>query len=220
MYESLANRIIDVARKHATPPPYGVVNDFTPYVPDLLDASDTDLQAVLRRNEGKGFQLRFGWRNLKEYFEVGGGWGPKEWLNTGYLEGVMFKGQKIPQPGQPGVDWCGVFAAYCWVKGGVSTAKWKFPGVGGPDVVKVGGNKGISVGDIAILDGPLYHHFLVTAINGPADKGSTSVDAINGNSDYQGITTKKNMAKIDDIKAYLTVPNKMFIDVLGDMYGN
>ena len=206
MYEALANRILGVARAHATPTPYGVVNDFAPYEPDPRDDSDPDLQGVLRR-AGKGTRLRFGWRNLKEYFEVGGGWGPKEWHNTGYLEGVILNGYKIPQPGFPGVDWCGVFAAYCWVKGGVTGAKWSFPGITGPDVTKVYGTKGISVGDIAILEGPLWHHFLTTAIHGPTAQPSTTFADITGKCNYPDITTKKNMARIQDIKAYVTVPN-------------
>jgi hypothetical protein len=215
MKAGLANSILEVFKKHATPQPYGCVNDLMPYLTDPRDDSDPDVQTVRKRNQGA--KLRYGWRNLKEYFEVAGGWTSVQWKNTSYLEGVMLNGRRIPQPGASGIDWCGIFATYCWIKGGLPGARWTFPGLSGPDVVKKPGHKGLTAGDIAILDGPLWHHFLVGGFDGSPDKDSTIAISLNGNSDYQGITTKHEV-RVGDIKAYYTVENP-FLDRLEKMYG-
>jgi hypothetical protein len=165
-----ANTIINVARGEAIPPPYGKVNDFL-------------------TEPGGDPKVRYGWKRLKEYFEVAARYNDGHWRIPGYLDGVKLKNKRIPQPGQSGIQWCGIFATWVWIKAGVPGVYWASPGIKGPDVKIIAGFKGIGLGDIGVQTGGLVHHFIISKINGPPDKPGTTVETINGNSTYQGITT-------------------------------
>lgn len=191
MDSRFAATIKQIAMAEASPQPYGKVNDasFQP---------------------GEGQTVRFGWRRLKEYFEVAAKFKEQHWKIPGYLDGVKIRGKRIPQPGQSGVSWCGIFATYVWIKAGVPDIRWAMPGVAGPNVKKIAGSAGIGIGDIAVEKGSLVHHCIVTAING------TSVETVNGNSDYQGITIKNK--PISNISYFYTVQDD-FYNYLESQYG-
>jgi hypothetical protein len=219
-----AQKIINIAKAEAQPAPYGKVNDFQ--------------EVIGKPNE------RFGWENLKGYFEVAGGFTEAHWKQKGQfngeeitaLDGVRLKNKRVPQKNTnkdgtiswSGTQWCGIFAVWCWIKAGVPNVKWGFPGVKGTNVRLVPDlsnpkNKDltladIGLGDIAVLKEkdptkpPLVHHFLVTDIF-PASK---EIVTINGNSDYQGITTKT--VKKSDVVYFYTVKDD-FLNILRDLYG-
>ena len=134
-----ANTIINVARGEAIPPPYGKVNDFL-------------------TEPGGDPNVRYGWKRLKEYFEVAARYNDGHWRIPGYLDGVKLKNQRIPQPGQSGIQWCGIFATWVWIKAGVPGVYWASPGIKGPDVKIIAGFKGIGLGDIGVQTGGLVHH--------------------------------------------------------------
>ena len=197
MDSRFAPAVIQVAKEEATPQPYGKVNDkfFEPGVE-------------------KG--LRFGWKRLKEYFEVAGKWTEAHWRMPGYLDGVKLNNKRVTQPGTSGLNWCGIFATWVWIKAGVPGVSWGFPGVKGPNVKKVAGYKGIGLGDIAVLNGALVHHCIISDIKGDVDNGSAQLETINGNSDYQGITIKP--ITLQQINCYYTIEDK-FYDMLKAQYG-
>ena len=144
---------------------------------------------------------RFGWRRLKQYYdEAAEGVTPLWWRQTGEislakqtqvitnLNGVRGHTWRVPQPNAPsGVQWCGIFATWCWIKGGVHT-KWPW---GGPP-------RGVSKrwmydkppapkpGDILVQGGTLSHHCILL----PDSAGADEFLVLNGNSDYQSITIK------------------------------
>lgn len=183
------DNIIRVAEAEAQPAPYGKVNDF---------------QRVYAN--GKMTNERFGWERLKEYIEVAAKFTAQHWKIPGYLDGVRINNKRIP----PGIHWCGIFATWVWITAGVPGVYWGMPGVKGPSVKKIAGSAGISKGDIGVLNGDLVHHFIVAEVNG------TSIKTINGNSLYQGITTKKN--QLSEINCYYTIEDKFF-NKLKSMYG-
>lgn len=188
-----ASTIVKIAAEEASPTPYGKVND-------------------ARSEPGEGQNVRFGWRKLKDYFETAAKFTERHWKIPGYLDGVKMRNKRIPQPGQSGISWCGIFATYIWIKAGIPGIKWEFgTGITGPNVKKVAGAGGIAVGDIAVLKGGLVHHCIVSNIEGEA-----SFETINGNSDFQGITIKKN--KISEISYYYTVQDDFF-NYLKSQYG-
>ncbi len=185
--------IVRIATEEATPTPYGKVND-------------------ARSEPGEGQNVRFGWRRLKEYFDVACKFTDRHWKIPGYLDGVKIKNKRIPQPGQSGISWCGVFATYIWIKSGVPGISWEFGvGVQGPNVKKMAGSKGIAPGDIAVLKGGLVHHCIVSRFD-----GEKSIETINGNSDFQGITIKKN--NLTEISYYYTMQDD-FYNFLQSQYG-
>ena len=196
MDSRFAASVIRVAREEATPPPYGKVNDKLP--------------------EPGEPGARFGWKRLKDYFETAGKFTENHWRQPGYLDGVRLNNKRVPQPGQSGINWCGIFATWVWIKAGVPGVYWGFPGVKGPNVKLVYGYKGIGLGDIAVMQGSLVHHCIVSDIKGPADKGSTQIETINGNSDYQGITIKPET--LQHVSCFYTIEDKFF-DFLKSQYG-
>lgn len=200
MDSRFAQTIINIAKEEATPEPYGKVND----------------KEIVYQG-GKPTNLRFGWEHLKEYFEVAAGYTEGHWRMPGYLDGVKINNKRIPQPGQDGVHWCGIFATWVWIKAGVMGVKWGNPGVKGANVIKKDGFKGIGLGDIAILKGKLVHHFIVTKINGSPELGTTTIETVNGNSDYQGIRIKP--AVLQDVVYYYTVEDAFF-NYLKSQYGS
>jgi hypothetical protein len=199
MDSRFAQTIVNIAKEEATPEPYGKVND---------------KERVYEG--GKMTPYRFGWERLKEYFEVAAGYTEGHWRMPGYLDGVKINNKRIPQPGQDGVHWCGIFATWVWIKAGVMGVKWGNPGVKGANVVKRDGFKGIGLGDIAILKGKLVHHFIVTKINGSPDLSTTTIETVNGNSDYQGIRVKP--AVLQDVVYYYTFEDPLF-NYLKSQYG-
>jgi hypothetical protein len=84
-------------------------------------------------------------------------------------------------------------------------------------VVKRAGFKGIGLGDIAILKGKLVHHFIVTKINGSPDLSTTTIETVNGNSDYQGIRIKP--AVLQDVVYYYTFEDPLY-NYLKSQYGS
>ena len=192
-----ANTIINVARGEAIPPPYGKVNDFL-------------------TEPGGDPNVRYGWKRLKEYFEVAARYNDGHWRIPGYLDGVKLKNKRIPQPGQSGIQWCGIFATWVWIKAGVPGVYWASPGIKGPDVKIIAGFKGIGLGDIGVQTGGLVHHFIISKINDPPDKPGATVETINGNSTYQGITTISR--PLSAFSYYYTLDSGFF-GVLQKMYG-
>ena len=184
-----ADNIVRIARAEAEPAPYGKVNDS---------------QRVF--SNGKMTNERFGWQRLKEYFEKAAKFTDQHWKIPGYLDGVRVNNKRIP----PGIHWCGIFATWVWIEAGIPAVYWGMPGVKGPNVVKVAGSAGISKGDIGVLQGGLVHHFIVADING------SSITTINGNSMYQGITTKTN--QMTEVSYYYTFQDP-FRDFLASQYG-
>ena len=159
--------------------PYGEIgaNALNGIVSDL----DTTTELL---SWGGSRQIRKGWKNLKEFFDVAvQGWTEQHWKVNGYLDGVKVPGRRIPQPNKPsGMSWCGIYATWVWIKAG-KTTKW-VPGVGPTNAVKVAGNKDIQVGDICVQYGGEVHHFIPVAINGD------DITGVNGNSNYQSILAK------------------------------
>lgn len=192
-----ANTIINIARGEAIPPPYGKVND-------------------LLSEPGEELTVRYGWKRLKEYFEVAAKYTDRHWKIPGYLDGVKLKNKRVPQPGQSGIQWCGIFATWVWIKAGVPGVYWGSPGVKGPDVKMIAGYKGIGLGDIGVLTGNLVHHFIISRIDGPTDVSGTRVETINGNSMYQGIMTVSKT--LSAFSYYYTLDSGLF-GVLQKMYG-
>ncbi len=210
MNNYFADKVIKIARDCAAVGSYGCVNDFDPYVPDAKDASEKDPYILAVLNDAKDplkkgkYQLRFGWRNLKTFYEKAGGFGPEKWKDRATLEGVMLKGKKIPQPGTPGstgLDWCGIFATWCWVEAGIPDVKWGWPDTKGPWISKIFGSKGIGRGDIGFI-AHKSHQFIVCGFQGALDNPNTLIEVVSGNSDYQGI--KKETFKMRDIVAYVS----------------
>jgi hypothetical protein len=116
----------------------------------------------------------------------------------------MLNGKKIPQPGTPGstgIDWCGVFATYCWIEAGVPGVRWGWPDTVGSWVSKSFGTKGIGRGDIGYIKHK-DHQFIITDFTGPITDRNTFAKVVSGNSDYQGI--KKESFAMHDIVAYVS----------------
>lgn len=202
-----AKSIIAFAGNECEPAPLGKINDKLPPTADDLDGKDPP----------KGLLIRRGWKHLKEIFEVAAGFNDNHWRIPGYLDGVRLNNHRVPQPGASGIQWCGIFATYCWINGGVPGARWTMPGVGGPGVKKVMGSKGIDVGDIGVIAaGGLMHHFLVEGFRND-DRGPAAIlETINGNSDYQCI--KRKPTPLAQVAAYYTVEDP-FTKMLMATYG-
>lgn len=142
----------------------------------------SDLDTTIEQGNGYNKTVRRGWKNLKEFFDVGvSGWTENHWKAPGYLDGVKIPGKRVPQPGRSGVSWCGIFATWCWIKAG-KDSKW-VAGLGPTNANKISGNQGIQVGDICVQGGPEVHHFI-------AIDTSAGLKGVNGNSDYQSILIK------------------------------
>lgn len=211
MNKYFADKVIKIARDSAAIGKYGFVNDGDTYVPDpILDAKETDpnVLAVLKAAKDPAtksqFPLRFGWRNLKMIYEKACGWGPSKWNDRAALEGVMVRGKKIPQPGTPGstgIDWCGIFATYCWVEAEIPGVRWAFPDTKGPWVTKTFGSKGIGKGDIGFIEHKA-HQFIICDFRGPLDDPKTLIEVVSGNSDFQGI--KMETFSMRQIVAYVS----------------
>lgn len=210
MNNYFADTVVKIARDCAGVGTHGCVNDFDPYVPDVRDAGEKDPNVLAILNDAKDpmkkgkYQLRFGWRNLKMFYEVAGGYGPANWKDRATLEGVMLKGKKIPQPGTPGstgLDWCGIFATWCWAAAGIPNVRWGWPDTKGPWISKVLGPKGIGRGDIGFIEHKA-HQFIICGFQGPLNNPNTLIDVVSGNSDYQGI--KKETFSMRQIVAYVS----------------
>jgi len=143
---------------------------------------------------------RFGWHRLKEYFEVScPAFTADYWRQTGpimmnnrreiimNLDGVRGQNWRVPQydPNCGGLQWCGIFATWCWIKAGVPTY---WPPGGPPFRVRKRGAAKTSPppkpGDILVQRGTRRHHCLLL----PDDVGPDLYLAVHGNSDYQSIT--------------------------------
>lgn len=134
---------------------------------------------------GHSRQIRRGWKNYKEFFDVAvHNWRERIWTAPGYLDGVKVPGRRVPViPNKPeGLHWCGIFATWCWIKAGKNT-KW-LSGSGPTNAKRVWGNNGIQVGDMCVQHGGLVHHFIAVGIDGD------DITGVNGNSTAQSILIK------------------------------
>jgi hypothetical protein len=159
---ALRKQVITIAKLQATPYP-GKVSD-------LVTKTDTATQQIVRE----------GWKNLQNYFDLTVvGWSPLHWKNKQILAGVQIPGRRIPQPGTSGMQWCGIFATWVWIKAGIHV-KWVLgPGISRP---YTRGND-FRPGDICVKKGGVVHHCIAISDGDP-------VQTVNGNSDNQSILIK------------------------------
>lgn len=204
---------------------------------ELGKVSDKDIVY----EQGKPTEIRYGWENLKGYFEVAAGFTDMHWKAKGFLDGqeitnldgVRLRNKRVPQRNAgaggvtwSGTQWCGIFATWCWIKAGVPQVTWGFPGVKGQKVRIVPDFKNpknkdltmadLNIGDIAVLNDEdpnnrLVHHCIVTRIMGE------SFESVNGNSDYQGVLLKTLPRK--RISSFYTYKDDL-LTILKDMYPN
>ena len=179
--------------------PVSNVSDFVP-LPAVFDSNEpTALGKTPTKVPGS---FRFGWPRLKQYYdEAVIGVNANFWRQTNEvkingqvqiitnLNGVRGNNWRIPNPADPnkgGMHWCGIFATWCWIKGGVPT-KWPF---GGPPVGirKRAFSMGDSPkpGDMLVQGGSLVHHSLLL----PDSVGNGDFLVVNGNSDGQSVLIK------------------------------
>ena len=213
MDDLYAKAILKFAGDECEPPGFGKVNDFQV-------ATAEDFSRDYPRKPGD--DVRRGWMHLKEIFEVAGGFSERTWKNEGYLDGVRLKNHRVPQPQTSGIQWCGIFATYCWIHGQVPGVRWAFPGVAGPNVKKVWGFNGLGLGDIAVIAADnLNHHFIFAGFRDENRGPSAIINTINGNSDGQSIKrgpTSRGEVTLGQVVAYYTVVVPLS-DKLKSMYG-
>lgn len=174
---SLRQRIVEIANSMATPAP-GKVSDLVTTV-----------------EPGTGRTVRAGWPFLKSFFdEAVAGWQQTHWNDKATLDGVKIPGKRIPQPGRPGVSWCGIFATWVLIQAGMPV-KW----VLGKGIVplQIKYARDPQPGDVAVLTGPEIHHCIVTANDGQ------TLQTVNGNSDNQSILIKP--VAVSRVAYYYTV---------------
>jgi len=204
---------------------------------ELGKVSDKD---IVYDQMGKPTELRYGWENLKGYFEVAGGFTEAHWKAKGFqsdgkeisnLDGVKFKNKRVPQRNVisgnvkwSGTQWCGIFATWCWIKAGVPGVSWGFPGVKGQKVRIVPDFKNprnkdltmsdLSIGDIAVLNDEDPKNSLVHHCIVTNIMGS-NFESVNGNSDYQGVLLKT--LPRTRINCFYTYKDD-FLNILKDLY--
>ena len=139
-------------------------------------------------------QLRYGWPRLKQYFdETVSGVSERWWRQTGdirvhseskkilFLDGVRGNDWRVPQAGLAGgMNWCGIFATWCWIQAGVMT-RWHG---GAPTGVKKHAFIATSPtkpGDILVINNSISHHCVLL----PEDVGDKHFRVVSGNSLYQ-----------------------------------
>jgi len=196
---SIREEVIRIAREEATPVPNGKVSDLV-----VID--------------GK----RAGWERLKSYFDQAvSGWTPNHWLargkitllsgaekEIGFLQGVQTPGFRVPQgKSKPsGVSWCGIFAAWVYLKAGLE-AKWLMgDGIVGSKVERINIADGLQQGDVIVIkpsknlkpgELPEVHHAIVVELPSVYDGGDTSIVTVNGNSRNQSIELHSRFSMSD-----------------------
>ncbi len=179
--------------------PVSNVSDFVS-MPAVIDPNEPTPLGKTPTKTPSSF--RFGWPRLKQYYdEAVIGVGPNFWRQTNelkingqieiitHLNGVRGNNWRVPNiadPNKGGMHWCGIFATWCWIKGGVPT-KWPF---GGPPVgIR---KRAFSMGDLPkpgdmlVQGGSLVHHSLLL----PDSVGNGDFLVVNGNSDGQSVLIK------------------------------
>lgn len=170
----IGNKIVEIAKREALPLPYGKVSDFP-----------TDA-------EGN----RAGWRVLKEYFEQACNWnemhwkqygkirvgGEGDWKQISFLDGIKKPKMRVPQgESKPsGVSWCGIFATWVLIQAGLNVRWIVGQGIVGSKVKRIGGNKGVTEGDIVVMQGEEVHHCIVSKLPTQANY----METVNGNSSF------------------------------------
>ena len=202
---AIREKIVQIAREEASPPPFGKVSDLE------LDADGN----------------RAGWKRLKQYFdEAVEGWNPRKWQGRGSikfgkddikltnLEGVQKPRLRVIQgDSKPsGVSWCGIFAAWVWRQAGLDQVQWvSGTGPRNNGVKLVNEKTGFQVGDIIVIRGGDVHHAIVAELPSVYDLeegGSldTSIITVNGNSTNQSIRIH-NEYKLSVVAYYYTFPD-------------
>ncbi len=196
--EPFREAVLKVALGEALP--VSNVSDFmsTPAVFDSDEPGPLGKTPTLRPR-----RFRFGWPRLKQYYnEAVIDLGPNFWRQTDEtkinskleiitnLDGVRGHNWRVPNRGDPnkdGMQWCGIFATWCWIKGGVPT-KWRLGGqlVGGRKRPFDAGRDLAKPGDILIQGGSVAHHSLLL----PDDGGKNDFVVVNGNSNGQSVLIK------------------------------
>jgi hypothetical protein len=206
---ALREKIVEIAREEASPPPHGKVSDL------VLD--------------GNGH--RAGWPRLKQYFdEAVEGWlaNPRQWEGRGeikltpssptstilYLDGIRKPLHRVPQGTSKisGISWCGIFATWVLQQAGLKKAKWvNSVGISGNGVSRVDGRDGIQVGDVIVIRGGEVHHAIVAELPSIYDEDAvgnldTSIVTINGNSTNQSIRIHSEY-RLQDVSYFYKVPD-------------
>jgi hypothetical protein len=144
------------------------------------------------------------WTARGEYWPQGAN-GPHH--NITMLEGVQKVGMKVPQmfPPGAGINWCGIFATWCWRQGGVPSVVWT---PGRPSIVTAipctAASRPIP-GDMMILRDPpdapgRSHHVIMNSW--PLSNGQFTI--ISGNADqFQGVCL--HYKTYDDVQAFYSV---------------
>lgn len=208
---TLRERIVEIAREEASPPPFGKVSDL------VLDG------------EGN----RAGWQRLKQYFdEAVEGWSldPNKWSGRGqvklptasnltmisFMDGIKKPMYRVPQGKSKlsGVSWCGIFATWVLRQAGVMNARWIADrGIRGDGVSMVNETKGFQIGDIIVIRSGEIHHAIVAEMPSIYDQDAagnldTTIVTVNGNSTNQSIRIHSEY-KLSDVAYFYRVPDKV-----------
>lgn len=141
--------------------------------------------------------MKKGWEHLKRYFDEASDWGPDCFAMGKWVKDGIQKAGRNP----PGAEWCGIFASWCCVQGGV-TARWKF-GVGPVPLQAHYDVQNIEPGDIGVI-ARFVHHFIITRRDG------NTLECVNGNSAHHGIT--KGTRDISTIRYYYKPIADVWVD--------
>ena len=198
--EPFREAVLRVALAEALP--VSKVSDFLSLTPDQSPNDPTPLGKTPTKTPAR---WRFGWQRLKQYYDqtvIGIGVGSNYWRQTNeikisgnleiitHLNGVRGSNWRIPNiadPNKDGMQWCGIFATWCWIQAGVPT-KWPF---GGPPTGVKRRLHGHAYpapkpGDILVQEGSRAHHCVLL----PDDAGPGHYLVVNGNSTYQSVLIK------------------------------
>ena len=207
---TLRDKIVEIAREEASPPPFGKVSDL------VLDS------------EGN----RAGWQRLKQYFdEAVEGWAsdPNKCSGRGeiklltapklttisFLDGIKKPMDRVPQGKSKlsGVSWCGIFATWVLRQAGLNKTKWVADrGIRGNGVELVNLTKGFQVGDVIVIRGGEVHHAIVAELPSIYDEDTagnpdTTIVTVNGNSTNQSIRVHGEY-KLSDVAYFYRVPEQ------------
>ncbi len=139
-------------------------------------------------------RLRYGWPRLKQYFdETVIGVCDRWWRQTGdisvhgepkqimFLDGVRGHDWRVPQSGLAGgMNWCGIFATWCWIQAGVMT-RWHGGAPTGAKKHAFTPTSPPKPGDIIVINNAISHHCVLL----PEDVGDAYYRVVSGNSLYQ-----------------------------------
>jgi hypothetical protein len=124
-----------------------------------------------------GALCKKGWARLKQYFDEATDWGPDSFTKgSNVRNGIMLAGRN-----PTGGEWCGIFATWCFLKGGVSTQWGWGRGPSGLTPHYAWEKQNIAPGDIGVIAAN-QHHFIITKVDGDV------LTTVNGNAWMHGIT--------------------------------